>query len=98
MQRSVVVLLAVGCLLPSARARAEAGPQSLTLREALRRAVAGNVDLRKQNVALRASAANVVAAEGQFDVVVGADASFTRRVSPGLRPGDQFGGATNTYL
>jgi outer membrane protein TolC len=77
-------------------ARAQSAPQTLTLRQALERAVAGNVDLRRQNVALRASAATVLAAEGQFDVVIGGDATLSHNVVPPLRLGDPTAGSTTS--
>jgi outer membrane protein len=61
-------------------------PATLSLRQALERVAAGNVDLRRQNIALRTSAANVVASEGAFDFVLGADGSVARRVSPQIGP------------
>jgi hypothetical protein len=61
-------------------------PAALTLRDALERVAVGNVDLRRQNIALRASAANVVASEGAFDFVLGADGTLARRVSPQIGP------------
>src|SRR4051812_27373718 len=92
---ALVVALAVviGNLGASDRARAEGAPEVLTLREAIARAAAGNVDLRKQNVALRSAAANVVAAEGQFDVVINGDATITHNVVPPLRLGDSTAGS-----
>jgi outer membrane protein len=57
-------------------------PDALSLREAIARAVRGNVDLRREGLAVRTSEANIVAALGQFDFVLGADGSFARRVSP----------------
>src|SRR5689334_15570667 len=93
----LVVLAVLGGLVASGATRAEdAAPAALSLRQAIERAVAGNIDLRKQNVALRAAAANVVAAEGQFDVVLNADANLTHNVIPPLRAGDPAAGSTTT--
>lgn len=92
---AAVAAVSLGLLAPRA-ARAEAAPEALTLRRAIELAAQGNVDLKRQNVALRTAAGNLLAAEGQFDVVVGADGSFTRRVNP--IPGGVFGGNTDTWL
>lgn len=93
-----VLLVGVGTLLLVGGVRADAVPDALTLRDALGRAIAGNVDLRKQNVALRIAAANTLAAEGQFDVVIGGDALYTHSVLPRLRMNDQNAGATKSLV
>src|SRR4051794_33228287 len=93
---ALVVVVPLMALLASDTARAEAAPESLTLRDAIARAAAGNVDLRKQNGALRAAAANVVAALGQFDVVLAGDASLTHNVVPPLRNNDPASGSTTS--
>jgi outer membrane protein len=71
-------------------------PAGLTLRDAIASAAAGNIQLRKQNVALRTSDANVVANLGQFDLVLAADGTFSHNVNPSLREGDFQGGYTDS--
>jgi outer membrane protein TolC len=85
MRSSLAVLVCTGTLLVAGWSRGDVAPETLTLREALVRAAAGNVDLRKQNVALRVAAANVLAAEGLFDVTLNGDATLTHNVVPPLR-------------
>lgn len=91
-----IVLACLGILLAGDRARSETAPESLTLRQAIGRAIEGNIDLRKQNVALRVAAANVLAAEGLFDVTLSGDASFIHNVVPPLRDGDTTAGSATS--
>jgi outer membrane protein TolC len=80
------------------RADAAAEPEAITLKEALVRAARGNVDLRRQNIAIVTSRANLLAAEGQFDFVVGGDASYTKTVNPPLHVNDVTAGSTKTGI
>ncbi|HSZ81762.1 MAG TPA: TolC family protein [Polyangia bacterium] len=70
-------------------------PVGVSLHDAIARAVSGNIQLLKQNVALRTSDGNFVAAIGQFDFTLGADASFSHNVTPPLDPTDHNAGSTN---
>jgi outer membrane protein TolC len=92
-----MVLLAVVGLAPSV-ARAEDAPARLSLSDAIARAVEGNVDLRRQNVALRTARANTLAALGKFDLVLAADATLARTVNPPLRAADQSAGSTKSLV
>src|SRR5438105_11819035 len=98
--RPTLALLAalVGVLAPAAGRADDAAPKpaSLSLRDALERAVAGNLTLLKQKVALRTSEGNVVSALGTFDFVLAADGTFTHNVNPPLKPMDFGAGVTNT--
>lgn len=96
MRRFPIVLACLGILLAGARARSETPSESLTLRQAIGRAIEGNIDLRKQNVALRVAAANVLAAEGLFDVTLSGDAGFTHNVVPPVRAGDATAGSATS--
>jgi outer membrane protein TolC len=70
---------------PIARAEGEAPePAALSLRETIARAAAGNVQLLKQNVALRSSQGSVTAALGQFDFILAGDGTFSRNATPPL--------------
>src|ERR1041385_3751305 len=60
----------------------DGGGRPLSLRQAIEGAVKGNVDLRREGVALRTTEANIVAALGLFDVVLESDGTYTRRVTP----------------
>jgi outer membrane protein TolC len=71
-------------------------PPAISLREAIARAVQGNVDLRREGITLRTTEANITAALGQFDFVLSADGSFTRRNSPPASPTDVQAGSINT--
>jgi outer membrane protein len=59
-------------------------PAPLGLRSAIARAAAGNVQLLKQNVALRTTEGSITAALGQFDLTLAGDGTFSRSVSPPL--------------
>jgi outer membrane protein TolC len=101
MRKGVLAVAAVAAALSlgeAGAARAQSAPPALTLRQALERAAAGNVDLRRQNVALRAAAANTLAAEGLFDVLIAGDASLTHNVVPPLRLNDPTAGSTTIPL
>jgi outer membrane protein TolC len=66
--------------------------RGLTLREVLNQAVVGNPDLLRERVAIDAARANVIVAEGQFDLVLTGDATFVRRVTPSISgSGSDFG-------
>ncbi len=84
--------LALGVLLVCGAARAE----SLSLREALRRAVGGNRDLLKARVAVQIAQAQVTAAQGHFDLISKGGLSYGREVTPALSDQDAVGGATRT--
>jgi outer membrane protein TolC len=94
--RSLPIVLACAGILLAGPSAAEPAPESLTLRQAIARAVDGNIDLRKQNVALRVAAANVLAAEGLFDVTLNGDASLNHNVVPPLREGDNTAGSATS--
>jgi HAE1 family hydrophobic/amphiphilic exporter-1 len=88
---SGVTALALGLVLDAPVARAEnepapgaAEPSALSLRDAIARTAAGNVQLLKQNVALRSSQGSVTAALGQFDLVLAGDGTFSRNATPPL--------------
>jgi len=99
---SLIVLLA----FEPSRARAEAvasptgapEPAALALRDAIASAAAGNIQLLKQNIALHTSEGNVVAALGQFDLVLAADATFSRTVNPPLSAYDQSQGSSKSFV
>jgi outer membrane protein len=107
--RSALVALAIVALTSSANARAADGelpravdmpsptgapdPDGISLRDAIVRAAAGNIQLLKQNVALRTSEGNVVTQLGTFDFVLAGDGTFSRSVNPPLGQDDQSAGA-----
>ena len=104
--RSALVVLAVVAtsFAPGARADEHTSPtgapepNGITLRDAIARAAAGNIQLLKQNVALRSSDANVVAQLGAFDFTLGADGTFSHGVTPPLDPSDHNAGSTNSAI
>jgi outer membrane protein len=73
-----------------------AADEPLTLLQALQRAVAGNVDLRKERVAMEIADANLVAAQGAFDFVLGSDLTFRRTTTPPLTAQDIASGYSST--
>ncbi|HEX4404490.1 MAG TPA: TolC family protein [Polyangia bacterium] len=70
-------------------------PDGLSLRDAITRAATGNIQLLKQNVALRTSEGNVVTQLGTFDFVLAGDGTYSRNVNPSLGQGDQSAGSTH---
>jgi outer membrane protein TolC len=100
LMRSLVAVLALvaGSFTVRATARAEPPAETLTLKEALARAARGNIDLRRQDVALRTSEANVVAALGKFDFVLAADGTFTRGYVAPVHAGDLAAGSTESLV
>jgi outer membrane protein TolC len=72
-------------------------PEPLSLRDAIARAVKGNVDLRREGITLRTTEAGIVTALGQFDFVLSGDGSFTRRISPTITTAGLLTGRTNIY-
>ncbi|HTA19729.1 MAG TPA: TolC family protein [Polyangia bacterium] len=79
--------------VPSPTGAPEPGP--ISLRDAIARAAAGNIQLLKQNVALRSSEGNVVAQLGAFDFTLAGDGTYSRNVNPSLGKGDPSAGSTN---
>jgi outer membrane protein TolC len=69
--------------------------EPLTLTQALERAIAGNVDLRKERVNILIADANALAARGQFDFLVTAALNFQRSTQPALTATDISAGFTN---
>jgi outer membrane protein TolC len=94
--RSLPIVLVFAGILLAGPSVAEPPPESLTLRQAIARAIEGNIDLRKQNVALRVANANALAAAGLFDVTLNGDASIVHNVVPSVRPGDATAGSTTS--
>lgn len=86
----VLPLVLAAAFAPTARAQ-----ETLTLGEAVKRALAGNVDLRRERVSVLTAEAQITSALGQFDVIFGADATFSRRTTPRLSATDLAGGYTN---
>jgi hypothetical protein len=101
--RAIVVAATLASLTP-ARAQNTASPtgapepSALALRDAIASAAAGNIQLLKQNIALHTSEGNVVAALGQFDLVLAADATFSRTVNPPLSAYDQSQGSSKSFV
>jgi len=87
-------LLAALFLAPPAAAVPLEEP--LTLTQALQRAVAGNVDLRRERVTIQIFDANLLAARGAFDFVFNANLDFRRATQPPLSAEDIASGYTNT--
>jgi outer membrane protein len=76
-------------------AHGAAAEQPLTLMQALQRAVAGNVDLRRERVNILVADAGILAARGQFDFLLGAGLTFQRQTQPSLSSQDISSGFTN---
>jgi len=69
--------------------------EPLSLMQALQRAVAGNVDLRRDRVTIEIADANLMAARGQFDFLLTGALSFQRTTQPPLTAQDIASGYTN---
>lgn len=89
---SILLLGAVGL----AGAAAPQAEEPLSLRQALERAVTGNVDLRRERVTIQIADASFLAAQGAFDFVFSANLDFRRSTTPPLTAEDIAGGFTNT--
>jgi outer membrane protein TolC len=74
-----------------------AADQPLTLRDAIGRAIAGNVDLRRERIAVDAADAQLEVARGTFDFRLSSDLMFSRQTRPSLTTQDLQGGATDTW-
>jgi outer membrane protein len=93
-----IPLLAVAFLLalPALdELRAAPGEEPLTLIQALQKAVAGNVDLRRERVNIEIADASILAARGQFDFNLTAGLNFQRSTQPPLTAQDISSGFTN---
>jgi outer membrane protein TolC len=103
--RLILIILAsfVLALAPDvARSQAPAPSSSkdpptepMTLMQALQRAVAGNVDLRRDRVTIEIADANLLAARGQFDFLLTGALNFQRTTQPPLTAQDIASGYTN---
>jgi outer membrane protein TolC len=99
MKSTLLTLAAAASLALAPRA---AAPQTLpatepiSLMQALQRAVAGNIDLQRDRVAIQIADANLLAARGQFDFVLTSALTFQRSTEPALSAQDIVGGYTNT--
>jgi len=92
----VAVAVLVAVLVPAVAVAADAAPvpQAVTLHDAVARAAKQNVDLRREGITLRTTEAAIVTAEGQFDFILGANGTFTRRNTPPVSPFDIQSGPT----
>jgi outer membrane protein TolC len=82
-------------LLPSRPAHAQ---ETLTLMQAIERAATGNVELRRERIAVLTTEANILAAQGLFDFRLTGDLTFQRRTTPPLTDADLQGGFQNTLI
>jgi len=69
--------------------------EPLGLVQALERAVAGNIDLRRDRVSIELADANLLAARGQFDFLLTGALNFQRSTQPPLTAQDIASGYTN---
>jgi outer membrane protein len=71
--------------------------EPLSLNQTLQRAVAGNVDLRRDRVTIELAEANLMAARGQFDFNITGALTFQRSTQPPLTAQDIASGYTNDF-
>ena len=76
--------LAAACFAGSSLAAHAEETQTLSVQQAIERAVASNPDLRRERVAVARAAARQLAAEGQFDFVVDAALETKHELAPPL--------------
>jgi outer membrane protein len=95
-KKALFVLLALGPPLFAAPIHAVAAEEPLSLTQALQRAVAANVELRKERIAFEIAGAGLMAAQGAFDFVLGANLNFSRTTQPPLTAEDISGGHDST--
>src|SRR4051812_26234438 len=69
--------------------------EPLSMIQALQRAVAGNVDLRRDRVSIEIADANLLTARGQFDFLLTGALNFQRSTQPPLTASDIASGYTN---
>jgi len=96
---STIIVLLVGVLGAEPGRAEEARP--LSLRQAIERAVAGNLDLRRERVAVAKATAKQMAVAGQFDVRLNARLAAQRDVVPAVDCGiacELSAGTTPTTL
>jgi outer membrane protein len=95
--RTTFLALTLVVALPAPFTATAAAPpeEPLTLMQALQRAVAGNVDLRKERVNIETAEAGMVTARGAFDFVLSAGVNFQRSTQPSLSSQDIASGASN---
>jgi outer membrane protein TolC len=76
---------------------ATAGAEPLDARTAVALAVRGNVDLARERVEIQISRANLLSAQGRFDVVLEGDAAFSQQITPAVSANDIASGVSNTF-
>jgi outer membrane protein len=69
--------------------------EPLSLAQALQKAAAGNLDLRKERINIEIAGATLLAARGRFDFVFSGALNFRRTTQPSLTAEDIVGGYTN---
>jgi outer membrane protein len=90
---AICLLLGSGSPAPSL---ADPPPESLSLIQALQKAIGGNVNLIKERVNIEAAEANITTARGQFDFNLQAGLNFQRATQPPLTAQDISSGFSNT--
>ncbi len=84
---------------PAVAAEADAPPPAtevVDVRKTIELAVAGNVDLKREKIAIAVTSANLLAAQGQYDVIFSSDLTFQQRVTPSIASQDIASGVTNS--
>lgn len=97
---AALVVLAATLPVPVATAASAETPAqpaaTLSLTDALKGAIRGNPDLRRERVAMDSAAATLMAAYGAFDVTLTGGLTAARRVLPRLTDADIGGGFTES--
>ena len=100
MRSTLITPLALTLVLAPSVASPQTSPpapptEALGLMQALERAVAGNIDLRRDRVSIELADANLMAARGQFDFNLTGALNFQRATQPPLTAQDIASGYTN---
>jgi len=84
MKTTLLSITAAFVALSLAHTPAHAEDQELGIRDAIALAIAGNVDLKKEKVAIQIADANLLAAHGRFDLTLTGNTTFSQRTTPSV--------------
>ncbi len=85
--------LFAGLLLDMPAAHAE--DRAIGIRDAISLAIEGNVDLKKEKVAIQIADASLLAAHGRFDLTLTGNTTFSQRTTPSVAARDIVSGISN---
>jgi outer membrane protein len=95
MKTNILCTLPCLCALLLGAPVAKAEDKELGIREALALAIEGNVDLKKEKVAIQIADANLLAAHGRFDLTLTGNTTFSQRTTPSVAARDIASGISS---